>query len=80
MRSRNLSARFAFTLVSLNQLFISLEGPSDFVSLPQTAIWWFLPGFAAITLEWEATLGTWSLMGNKNEVVLYNYWTTAKQH
>jgi hypothetical protein len=65
-------------LVSLNQLFISLEGPSDFVLSPQTAIWWFLPGFAAITLAWEATLGTWSLMGNRNEVALYDYWTTAK--
>jgi hypothetical protein len=65
-------------LVSVNQLFVSLEGPSDFVLLPQTAIWWFLPGFAAITLAWEATLSSWSLMGNKNEVALYNYWTTAK--
>jgi hypothetical protein len=65
-------------LVSLNQVFVSSEGSSDFVLLPQTAIWWFLPGFAAITLAWEATLGTWSLMGNKNEVALYNYWTTAK--
>ena len=65
-------------LVGLNQLFVSLEGTSDFVLLPQTAIWWFLPGFAAITLAWEATLGTWSLMGSKNAVALYNYWTTAK--
>ena len=65
-------------LVSLNQLFVSLEGTSDFVFLSQTATWWFLPGFAAITLAWEATLGTWSLMGNKNEAALYNYWTTAK--
>jgi len=65
-------------LVSLNQLFISLEGPSDFILPPQTAIWWFLPGFAALALAWEATLGTWSLIGNKNEVALYNYWTTAK--
>jgi hypothetical protein len=65
-------------LVSVNQLFISLEGPSDFVLPPQTAIWWFLPGFAALALAWEATLDTWSLIGNKNEVALYNYWTTAK--
>jgi hypothetical protein len=65
-------------LVSLNQVFVSSEGSSDFVLLPQTAIWWFLPGFAAITLAWEVTLGTWSLMGNKSEVALYNYWTTAK--
>jgi len=65
-------------LVSVNQVFVSLEGPSDFVLLPQTAIWWFLPGFAALTLAWEATLGIWSLIGNHHEVALYNYWTTAK--
>jgi len=46
--------------------------------LPQTAIWWFLPGFAALTLAWEITLGAWSLIGDKKEVALYNYWSTAK--
>ncbi len=46
--------------------------------LPQTAIWWIAPLFAAIVLAWEATLNLWALIGDKNEVVLYNYWTTAK--
>jgi hypothetical protein len=65
-------------LVSLSQFFVSLEGPSAFALLPQTAIWWFLPGFAALSLAWEVTLGAWSLVGDKRDVALYNYWTTVK--
>ena len=65
-------------LVGLSQFFVSREGPADFVLLPQTAIWWFLPLFAALDLSWEATLALWSLIGRKSEVALYNYWTTAK--
>jgi hypothetical protein len=65
-------------LVSLNEFVAALDVPSDIVLFPQTAIWWFLPGFAAITLAWEITLGAWSRIGDRNEVMLYNYWTTAK--
>jgi len=65
-------------LVNLNQFAAALDGLSDFVLLPQTAIWWFLPGFAALTLVWEITLGIWSIIGDRNEVMLYNYWTTSK--
>jgi hypothetical protein len=65
-------------LVNLNQFVAALDNPSDFVLLPQNATWWFLPGFAAITLAWEITLGAWSRIGDRNEVMLYNYWTIAK--
>ncbi|MGA2435914.1 MAG: hypothetical protein ABSG25_11570 [Bryobacteraceae bacterium] len=65
-------------LANLNQFFAAMEGPSYFVLLPQTAIWWFLPGFAAITLTWEITLGAWYLIGNKQEAELYNHWSTLK--
>lgn len=65
-------------LVNLSRLFVSLEGPADFVLLPQSAIWWFFPGFAAITLAWDATLGAWSFFGDRKEAVLYNYWTISK--
>jgi hypothetical protein len=65
-------------LVNLNRFAATLEGPSEFVLLPQTAIWWFLPGFAAVTLAWEITLGLWSWLGDKKEVELYNYWTVTK--
>lgn len=65
-------------LVSANEFAAALDVPSDIVLFPQTAIWWFLPGFAAITLAWEITLGAWSRIGDRNQVMLYNYWTTAK--
>ena len=65
-------------LVNLNRFVATLEGPSEFVLLPQTAIWWFLPGFAAVTLAWDITLGVWSSVGDKKEVELYNYWTITK--
>jgi hypothetical protein len=65
-------------LVNLNRFVATLEGPSEFVLLPQTAIWWFLPGFAAVTLAWQVTLGVWSSTGDKKEVELYNYWTITK--
>jgi hypothetical protein len=64
-------------LVESNRIFADLEGPSDFVLLPQRAIWWFLPGFAGVTFSWDITLGMWSLIGDKNEVAMYNYWTNA---
>jgi hypothetical protein len=65
-------------LVNSNQFVAGLDGPSEFVLLPQTAIWWFLPGFAALALAWEITLGAWSLIGDRRDVALYNHWTTAK--
>jgi hypothetical protein len=65
-------------LVTLNQSVVAFDSPADFVLFPQSAIWWFLPGFAAITLAWDITLGAWSIAGDRNEVMLYNYWTTAK--
>jgi hypothetical protein len=65
-------------LVNLNRFVATLEGPSEFVLLPQTAVWWFLPGFAAVALAWEITLGAWSSIGDKKEVELYNYWTVTK--
>ncbi len=64
-------------LVALNYFFAIREGPSDFVLLPQSAIWWFLPGFAALALSWDITLGAWALIGNKSNVALYKYWTSA---
>lgn len=67
---------WAFTL--MNQQVVSFEGPSDFVILPQTAIWWFLPGFSALTMAWEITLGLWGFIGDKDEMELFKFWTYAK--
>jgi hypothetical protein len=62
----------------LNRYFASLDEPAHFILLPQTAIWWIAPISAAIDLTWEATLDLWALIGDKDEVALYSYWTTAK--
>jgi hypothetical protein len=65
-------------LVSSNRFIAALDGPSDFVLLPQTAIWWFLPGFAALALPWEITLRMWYWIGNREQAALYSYWSSAK--
>jgi hypothetical protein len=41
---------------------------------PQTATWWFLPGFAAVALSWEVTLQIWSIF-DRREADLYGYWS-----
>jgi len=65
-------------LVWSNRFFVSLEGPSDFVLPPQTAIWWFLPGFAAITFAWDVTLWIWRQFSNERELALFRYWTNLQ--
>jgi hypothetical protein len=64
--------------VIANRYFATLDGTSDFVILPQSAIWFFLPGFAAITLAWEVTLRVWSWIGSKQTALLYESWSNAK--
>src|SRR5690242_13450223 len=39
-------------LASLNLWFAAREGPAYFQLLPAPAIWWFFPGFAALTMCW----------------------------
>ncbi len=65
-------------LVIANQYFASLDGPANFILLPQSAIWFFLPGFAAITLTWDLTLWGWSVFGSKELALQYEYWSNAK--
>lgn len=66
------------TLITINRYLASLDGPADFVLYPQSAIWYFLPGFAAITMSWDVTLWAWSSLGQKQTVLLYEYWSNAK--
>ena len=68
---------YAF-LTGLNRLFAALDGPSAFVLLPQTAIWWFLPGFTGLILTWEITVGAFAWVGGKKNAELYRYWSEAK--
>jgi hypothetical protein len=64
-------------LVSLNHLF----GATDSAQMwlwPQSAIWWFFPGFAALILSWEIVLRIWALLGNPKDPHDYAYWTSLK--
>ena len=59
---------FAWTthhlLVSLNRYLGTSDGPETSLRLwPQTAIWWFFPGFGAVGLCGEITLKLWSALG-----------------
>jgi len=63
------------SLVGLNRLLASLDGPAQFRYYPESAIWWFLPGFGAITLCWELTLQLWALFVGHDLVDTFSNWT-----
>lgn len=65
-------------LVALNRGLAESEGPAHFVLLPQTAIWWFFPGFGALSLSWELTLVIWTTFGSQKEADLYDAWSSQK--
>lgn len=62
-------------LVWLNRYLATADGPAYFHHWPQSAIWWFFPGFGAISLCWEMTLQLWSRFGNREKANLYSQWT-----
>jgi hypothetical protein len=62
-------------LVWLNRWLAYAKGNSDFVFLPQPAIWWFLPGLAALCFSWEITLQVWSLFSSRKKVSLFSDWS-----
>jgi len=64
--------------VEMNRVLAESEGPAHFVLLPQTAIWWFFPGFGALALSWELTLLLWSTFGDRREASLYDAWSSQK--
>ncbi len=65
-------------LVWLNRYLATPDGPAVFLLWPQSAIWWFFPGFGALVLTWETTLELWSILGNREEARLYEYWSNLK--
>lgn len=65
-------------LVALNRGLAASEGPAYLLLSPQTAIWWFFPGFGALSLSWELTLVIWSTIGNQKEADLYDAWSSRK--
>src|SRR6185312_12234598 len=54
------------------------DGPAIFRQLPQSAIWWFFPGFGALALSYEITLQLWSLFGEREDAHLYSEWSNRK--
>lgn len=71
---------FAFgthaVLVWLNRNLVAADGPAQFSIWPQSAIWWFFPGFGAVTLSWGITLDLWALFGHREDADLFAYWTS----
>jgi hypothetical protein len=45
-----------FGLRAINHLFAKSDGPTLAQALPNSALWWFLPGFAALTVPWPLTI------------------------
>lgn len=61
-----------------NRHLAAPDTPAEFWIWPPNAIWWFFPGFAALTLAWEATFQIWSRFGNRDEANLYAFWSSQK--
>jgi hypothetical protein len=74
---------FAWTthdlLVSLNRYLAASDGPETLFRLwPQSAIWWFFPGFGAVALCWEITLNIWSAFGQRDTARSYRLWSDGR--
>jgi hypothetical protein len=66
-------------LVWLNRYLAEKESPGALqLLLPQSAIWWFFPGFAALTFAYELTLQLWSIFGSRQNADRYSDWTNLK--
>jgi len=65
-------------LVGLNRAIAVPDGPARIYLWPQSAIWWFFPGFGALALSWEITLQIWSVLGGREDAPLYAQWTSLK--
>jgi hypothetical protein len=65
-------------LVFLNGWYAGLDGPASFRLFPQTAIWWFFPGFAALTVGYEIVLQLWSRFGDAGMAARYSAWSNGK--
>ncbi len=61
-------------LVGINH-YLSRAKSVDGIRLwPQTAIWWFFPVIASISLTWEITIRAWHFLGGK-DAYLYRAWS-----
>ena len=62
------------SLVRLNRYVANADGPADYHLWPSPAIWWFFPGFGAITLAWPIVLQIWSDFISRPAAYSFNYW------
>jgi hypothetical protein len=65
--------------VWINRRIAESDGTAYFRLWPQTAIWWFFPGFGALALSYEITLQLWALTGHREEANLYSEWTNRSK-
>jgi len=63
-----------FVLSHTNRFISVIDGPSEIHLLPQTAIWWFFPGFGAIACSCEITFQIFGLFVGHDELELFNSW------
>jgi hypothetical protein len=68
-----------YVLVSLNRYLAAGDGSGTLLQLwPQSAIWWFFPGFGALALCWEITLQIWSAFDPGDSARLYRLWSDGR--
>lgn len=68
-----------YLFVLLNRYLAASDGPEGSLRLwPQTAIWWFFPGFGALALCWEITLELWSAFGQGDTARSYRLWSDGR--
>ena len=54
------------------------DGHDGLHLLAQPILWWFFPGFGAITLSYEITLLLWSVFSGRRIVGLYTVWASQQ--
>src|ERR1700675_2165506 len=68
-----------YAFVSLNHHLAAGAGSGTSLQLwPQSAIWWFFPGFGALPLCWEITLQLWSAFDRGDSTRLYRLWSDGR--
>jgi len=61
-------------LLWLNRRIVTAEGPANYRIWPSPAMFWFFPGFGALTLAWPIVLQFWSDFISRRAAYSFNYW------
>lgn len=76
------AAVFAFgswkSFQSANKWLAALDGPAAYRLYPSAAIWWFFPGFGALTIGWLMMEFLLPYALGKKTAEVYLYWTSAR--